>query len=157
MPVYFAVAGPFVKIGWSRYPDMRLAHLQIGCPYRMSLAATVPGGPYLERQYHLRFIYLAVEGRWGVNGPNGLPFPVNEWFHLTGELAEYVDHLAAGGAPLWTGRRIEDEWYPSTAFHPPEQRAEILRREASASPWHDQMGATDGIDDLDDDGGVIPF
>lgn len=155
MPVYFAVADAFVKIGWSRDPQFRLSELQIGCPFPLHLAATVRGGRLLERYYHLRFIYLAVQLRWGVNGPRGLPFPVNEWFHFTGELREYIEHLSAGGAPLWTCERPEDEWYPSTAFYPADQKAEILRREIAAVPprqrwWRDE---SDGSEDDE----PIPF
>jgi hypothetical protein len=86
--VYFIVAGPFIKIGYSYKPAVRLEKLQSGCPYRMRLAATVPGFRSLERDYHLRFILLR-------SGDS------MEWFHNAGELAEYVDHLERGGVPMW--------------------------------------------------------
>lgn len=158
MPVYFAAAGEFVKIGWSRDPVARLDDLQTGCPFPIRLAAMVPGGRRLEREYHLRFICLAVELRWGISGPGGLPFPVNEWFHLTGELREYVEQLAAGGAPLWTCRRPDEEWYPSTAFRSPEEKAETLRREMEAVPPHDRWWLIEPEDgDADEDCEPIPF
>ena len=83
--VYFAVAegAPFVKIGWAKNPAVRLGELQTACPFRLTLAAFVPGTVADERACHRRFAALRVR-------PNG------EWFRLEGELAAYIKTLATG-------------------------------------------------------------
>lgn len=99
--IYFIVAGPFVKIGWTRgAPADRLAALQAGCPFPMWVAAAHKASRHVEYDYHLRFTCLRAGGG-------------AEWFHLTGELAQYVEHLAAGRIPMW--ERGGPEYNPGTA------------------------------------------
>jgi hypothetical protein len=87
--IYFIVAGPFVKIGWTTTPpDVRRDALQAGCPFPMRVVASHPAERYIERDLHLRFSCYRTAG--GV-----------EWFHLEGEMLDYVEHLIAGGVPMW--------------------------------------------------------
>lgn len=86
--VYLITVGPFVKIGFSRDLTRRLKKLRACCPYPMAVAAAVPGTRWLERDYQLRFASHQLYGQ-------------AEWFHLRGDLAEYLAHLRAGGVPMW--------------------------------------------------------
>lgn len=82
--VYFLTAGPFIKIGkTSGDPSARIRDLQTGCPYRIELAAFLPGGLEQEFSLHRRFAHLRTSG---------------EWFRKEGALAEFVDSLARAKA-----------------------------------------------------------
>ncbi len=52
MPVYLIQAGENgpVKIGHGRFPLRRLQNLQAGCPERLRLLGTIPGGADEETQ-----------------------------------------------------------------------------------------------------------
>lgn len=52
------------KIGYSENPTARLATLQTGCPYPLTLAATVVGGVEQERQLHQDFSEYRLQGEW---------------------------------------------------------------------------------------------
>lgn len=92
MSVYFAVAGPFVKIGRSYKPAERMEQLRRSTSggavpngldrSLITLAATVPGDRAEERAMHDRFIEARAAG---------------EWFHATPELLAFID-LAAVSA-----------------------------------------------------------
>jgi hypothetical protein len=84
--VYFVTAGPFVKIGkTSGTPDGRIAALQTGCPYPMTLAAYESGGLREEAALHCRFAEYRVR-------------PDGEWFRYEGALREYIATVAKGKA-----------------------------------------------------------
>lgn len=73
--VYFASAGPHVKIGWSKRVSTRLSKLQTGSATPISLLATTPGGRALEQQLHEQFAHLHISG---------------EWFHAAPDLMEHI-------------------------------------------------------------------
>lgn len=78
--VYFLRAGPFIKIGKATgSPTTRVRELQTGCPYPITIIASVCGGLKEEFELHRRF------GSYRAHG---------EWFRDEGELAEYVASLA---------------------------------------------------------------
>lgn len=85
--VYFiaTVGAPFVKIGWAKKPAKRLTELQTGCPQQLTIMATTPGTIQDEFAMHRKFASLRVRAD-------------GEWFHLTGELANYIESLK-GGSP----------------------------------------------------------
>jgi len=56
-----ADSGP-VKIGISLCPESRLRDMQVGCPHRLRLLATVPGDR--EAELHTRFASLRMNGEW---------------------------------------------------------------------------------------------
>lgn len=73
--VYFLEAGPFVKIGYTNGIKTRLNDLQVGCPYKQRLLATLPGDERLEHQIHdLAEDYHARA----------------EWFHHKGRLKQWI-------------------------------------------------------------------
>lgn len=78
--VYFMVAGPFVKIGYSIDPEKRRAELQTGCPFPIEIAAAIPGRIADEYRLHARFSDLRVRAD-------------GEWFHHSGELARYIHRI----------------------------------------------------------------
>lgn len=91
--VYFIEAEDtgFIKIGIAENPVARLADLQVASPHRLTLRHTIPGGRATEQALHDRWADLRVRG---------------EWFHLAGDLADYLDTAAADveirRAPLHT-------------------------------------------------------
>jgi len=54
----------YVKIGVATNPRSRLAHLQIGNPYKLTLLGVIGGGYELEQQIHLELAELSVGGEW---------------------------------------------------------------------------------------------
>ncbi|MFF9436832.1 GIY-YIG nuclease family protein [Streptomyces sp. NPDC014735] len=59
-----------MKIGRSRNPQRRLAHLQIGSPARLSLLAQFEGGASLERALHRHLHDQREHGEWFSLGPD---------------------------------------------------------------------------------------
>ena len=53
-----------IKIGYSAEPDKRLAQLQTGSPYELSLFATWPGTVENERQAHEALASYRCGGEW---------------------------------------------------------------------------------------------
>jgi len=65
--VYFARAGDDgpIKIGYTASsPVERIAALQTGCPWRISLIGAIEGGTKEEAWLHRRFAALKIEGEW---------------------------------------------------------------------------------------------
>lgn len=82
--VYFLGAGPFVKIGKATgHPASRIADLRTGCPFPITLLASVAGGLTEEFALHKRFATYRTHG---------------EWFRHEGELAEHIKSLAEANA-----------------------------------------------------------
>jgi hypothetical protein len=79
--VYFAVAGAKVKIGCSTQPMHRLDQIGEWVPYRIHLAATMPGGFDLESALHRMFA-----DSWSHL----------EWFDATPDLMAFIARVAAG-------------------------------------------------------------
>jgi hypothetical protein len=76
--VYFIQAGRRVKIGQSRNPDRRLSSIRGGYSTKKPqgldtsnarLLALEPGGLMRERELHVQFAHLRVEGEWFDKGP----------------------------------------------------------------------------------------
>lgn len=79
--VYFLRAGEFIKIGKSSgHPGSRIAALQTGCPFPITLAAWEFGGLEREAELHRRFAGLRRHG---------------EWFLDDGDLRAHVDALGS--------------------------------------------------------------
>lgn len=73
--IYFLQAGPFVKIGYTNGIRTRLNDLQVGCPYKQQLLATLDGDERLELKIHdLAEDYHARA----------------EWFHHKGNLKRWI-------------------------------------------------------------------
>lgn len=64
--VYFVQRGENgpVKIGHSKNPANRMRELQVGCPDRLHLMGTTPGGRHLERQIHIELEASRLQGEW---------------------------------------------------------------------------------------------
>lgn len=74
--VYFLQAGPFIKIGFTRWPvQRRIAQLSTGCPYQIILLAEVRGSPDFEALCHRKFSEHRAHG---------------EWFHATTEILNFI-------------------------------------------------------------------
>lgn len=73
---------PVVKIGHTSNgsPTARLGQLQTACPYQLKVIATTPGTYLDEFNFHKRFSDLRIR-------------PDGEWFHLRGELADFIAML----------------------------------------------------------------
>lgn len=80
--VYFVVAGPFVKIGWTNrgFACRRVEDMQTGCPYRMRVAFDFQGSQADERALHWYF------GEYHERG---------EWHRLEGRLKAYIEMIDA--------------------------------------------------------------
>ena len=89
MAIYFIQCGQFIKIGKANYPERRLLELQIGCPYDLTLLATLPGDEREELYFHRLFVDRRHKG---------------EWFALTGdEIANAIGEYLA-----WNGLSPEE-------------------------------------------------
>ena len=78
--VYFLGAGPFVKIGKATgHPAARIADLRTGCPFPITLIASITGGLKEEFALHKRFAEYRAHG---------------EWFRHEGALAEHIKSLS---------------------------------------------------------------
>lgn len=62
--VYLMEAGGRVKIGISTDPERRRQSMQTGCPVRLRLLATIPGGAAVEAEMHARFAEHRKHGEW---------------------------------------------------------------------------------------------
>lgn len=68
MPVYFAKAGPSVKIGWALNVESRIASLRCGCPLELNVVRTVDGPRRMEKAFHKLFRHRRVRGEWFIWG-----------------------------------------------------------------------------------------
>lgn len=59
----------FIKIGRTKDPDTRLYHLQSHSPHAVKLLCVIPGGPCLERTFHVAFATDRRRGEWFEPGP----------------------------------------------------------------------------------------
>lgn len=74
--IYFLKAGPFIKIGFTTgNPAWRIIGLQTGCPYPITLLATICGTARTERQLHRKFAKHRTTG---------------EWFHEVDEILNFI-------------------------------------------------------------------
>jgi hypothetical protein len=66
MAVYFItnVKAGAVKIGVGADPQKRLTALQIGCPDRLALLGSIPGGREREKSLHKAFRQFRLRGEW---------------------------------------------------------------------------------------------
>jgi hypothetical protein len=64
--IYFVQADivNLIKIGWSREPDRRLTHLQIGSPVKLTMLAAIPGHRSREKKLHYQFHAHRSHGEW---------------------------------------------------------------------------------------------
>lgn len=64
--VYFALAADLgkVKIGTSRWPDIRIREIQTCCPVRVEYVFFLEGGRPMERHVHRLFQHLRCRGEW---------------------------------------------------------------------------------------------
>ncbi len=80
--LYFLKCHDYIKIGISSECEKRMADLQVGNPYKLSLFAIIKLKGSLETECHRRLKHLFVRG---------------EWFKHTPEIDELIMEL--GGAP----------------------------------------------------------
>jgi len=93
--IYFAQADVIglIKIGYHGGTDAadRLRELQTGCPSKLILLGTIPGGPETETDLHRRFAFAHAHG---------------EWFRPVPELLAFIGQqpagVRAGGAEVQT-------------------------------------------------------
>jgi hypothetical protein len=80
--VYFIQQGDegAIKIGYSTTPEKRLQTLKTASPYPLRLLKVIEGGKILEKELHLRFAALHIDG---------------EWFNPNPELLEFIQQLEA--------------------------------------------------------------
>ena len=63
--IYLVTSGRgWVKIGTATNIDARLAELQVGCPHRLILLASGPGGTAMEAALHFEFAKYRRRGEW---------------------------------------------------------------------------------------------
>lgn len=73
--VYFLKAGDFIKIGKATGgADSRVSSLQTGCPFPITVLATIPGGLAREARLHRLFSSLRSHGEWFHAAPSLLGF-----------------------------------------------------------------------------------
>lgn len=76
--IYFAKADILghIKIGFTDDTDAegRIRELQVGCPTRLSLMGTIPGGRETESDLHRRFAFAHLHGEWFRPVPELLAF-----------------------------------------------------------------------------------
>lgn len=62
--IYFIKSKSFVKIGVASDPNVRLKELQTGNPFKLKIAATIPGHFVTEKELHSVFDRFRLEGEW---------------------------------------------------------------------------------------------
>jgi hypothetical protein len=64
--VYVVEAGEtgLFKIGYAKDIQKRLADLQTGCPFKLKLFGTIPGGRDMERTMHILYKPYRTSGEW---------------------------------------------------------------------------------------------
>ena len=62
--VYFIDDGFFIKIGFSKRPQVRITKLQTASPFKLALMRTILGNKKLEADLHARFRHLKSHGEW---------------------------------------------------------------------------------------------
>ena len=67
--VYFATAGVLVKIGRSADVRRRLRELRTKTGFDIRIAATTPGGTFLEGSYHRQYDQHRLDGEWFARCP----------------------------------------------------------------------------------------
>lgn len=72
--IYFITDGEYCKIGFAHNARKRIKDLQIGSARKLTLLATVPGGPDVEAIYHNTFKDLRVRGEWFRMAPELISF-----------------------------------------------------------------------------------
>jgi len=60
--------GP-IKIGIAKNVQQRMRELQTGSPYRLNLLCCFPGNEDMEREIHLGFSEIKLEGEWFLPHP----------------------------------------------------------------------------------------
>ena len=73
--IYFIRQNDYVKIGYTENINSRLAQLQTGTPYELSVALLIPGSLEDEGELHKAFIDDKVRG---------------EWFMLSDDMRDYI-------------------------------------------------------------------
>jgi Meiotically up-regulated gene 113 len=96
--VYFAQGGPFLKIGFSRNPEKRIANLgyTLSRPKDtgpLTLIATLPGSRTLESLAHKLFGVFRIGG---------------EWFEANSQSLELIDHLSSVAKQLARGGIVKE-------------------------------------------------
>lgn len=81
--VYFVRCGDRIKIGYSENVTKRMASLASAFASPLTLLATMPGPPSLERELHAKFAAHRVRG---------------EWFRRAPDLDAFIVELNAGSA-----------------------------------------------------------
>ena len=79
--VYFVRCQHYVKVGYAKDVERRIAELQIGNPYKLEVVATVQGTPSLERAFHKALRRKYVRG---------------EWFELDSEVQHLIAQILVG-------------------------------------------------------------
>lgn len=87
----------YVKIGYSKNPEARLASLQTATPERLDLIGYIPGNLDTERQFHSLFDHLRRNG---------------EWFALTRQLYTCINQFEL----------IKHHWEHKPAFKPKKRK-----------------------------------
>lgn len=80
--VYFIRGGEFIKIGYAKNVQNRIAGLQTNCPYELKLVYSMPGTFQTEVGLHRRFKAHATSG---------------EWFRWCDEIAEFIESMRSAG------------------------------------------------------------
>lgn len=62
--IYFIKAKKCVKIGVAADPNARLKELQTGNPFKLKIAATIPGHFATEKELHRIFERFRLKGEW---------------------------------------------------------------------------------------------
>lgn len=80
--IYFAEAGNYIKIGYSKNWKDRLRSLYGSSPLTINVLHVSPGTPAKERALHRKFAHCRAHG---------------EWFHKSPDLLAYIDVLKQDG------------------------------------------------------------
>ncbi|TNE38366.1 MAG: hypothetical protein EP345_17650 [Sphingomonadales bacterium] len=79
--LYFIGAGPFIKIGRSKKPDLRLGTLKSRCPFDIEVIHIWPDMGWQERIWHKAFRHQR---------------QIREWFHRTDDLMAAISAVEMG-------------------------------------------------------------
>lgn len=113
-------AEPFVKIGYAKDPDQRLAQLSTSLPFEIDIEATFRGSPADERWLHRKLAAYRVR---------------REWFRLSKSMEKFLDRLSDASFVVFIERNqphYEPTLRECLACKQPSERLSVLIKAAAA-------------------------
>ena len=118
--VYFIKSGDFIKIGTTTDIKKRMAVLQVGSPFKLSVLALVEGSFEEESKLHTKFKKQRMKG---------------EWFKINKKILDYISKLSKDA--MWFHGFVSEPFIPMGRIK--EAR---IKNNMSLKSFADELGIT---------------